>query len=43
MVEQIIRGERAIIAEYEQAKKREDRNKMLRFNQPVATAQSSVV
>ena len=35
LVESIVKGERAILAEYDLNKKREERNKLLRFNQPM--------
>jgi len=35
LVEQILQGERAILLEYDQAKKKEERNRLLRFNNVV--------
>jgi Na+-transporting methylmalonyl-CoA/oxaloacetate decarboxylase gamma subunit len=37
IVEQILLGERAILSEFDQAKKKEERNRLLRFNNVVDT------
>ena len=42
LVERILNGEKAILAEYEHLKKIEDRNRLLRFNQPQTLAVNDI-